>query len=196
MSNLRYHVVALLCVVSLLTGCGLRHEYAGTLLEPPKPLTNVTLPDQHGQPFQLSGQRDTLTLLYFGFTNCPDFCPSTMGEWKQIKQLLGADAEKLRFVLISVDPERDTEQALKEYLDHFDPTFVGLRPTPEQVEQLSREYGVGVDSHSQHVHTPDPTKHGSYTYLIDQSGQLRMLFSFDIQPQQIADDIRALLRSS
>jgi protein SCO1 len=197
MLNLHYSFAALLIGVALLlTGCGAPHQYAGTFLNPPKALTDFTIRDQHGQPFQLSAQRGKVMLLYFGFTNCPDFCPTTMGEWKQVKRLLGADADKVRFVLISVDPERDTEQALKEYLDHFDPSFVGLRPTPEQVEQLSREYGVGVDSHSQHVHTPDPTRHGSYTYAIDQSGQLRLLFSFDIQPQQVADDIRQLLRSS
>jgi protein SCO1/2 len=196
MRKLRQIVLLLLGIAAIaLVGCGQPYQYTGTVLDPPKPLTDFTLTDQHGQPFQLSAQRGKVTLLYFGYTNCPDFCPTTMGDWKQVKQQLGAEAENVRFVLISVDPERDTEQALKEYLDHFDPTFVGLRPRPEQVEPLSREYGVGVDRHSQH-RAPDPARHGSYVYAVDQEGQLRLLFSADVGPQQMADDIRHLLQSS
>ncbi|HEX6291530.1 MAG TPA: SCO family protein [Herpetosiphonaceae bacterium] len=190
-------VLRLLATIAalVLVGCGQPYQYTGTELNPPKPVADFTLTDQHGQPFQLSAQRGNVTLLYFGYTNCPDFCPTTMGDWKQVKQQLGSDAEKVRFALISVDPQRDTEQALKQYLDRFDPSFVGLRPTPEQLEQLSREYGAGVDTNAQHG-ALDPARHSSYVYVIDPAGQLRLLFSHDVQPQQMADDIRHLLRSS
>jgi protein SCO1/2 len=193
-----HHIVSLLLVsIAALTlaACGQSYQYTGTFLDPPKPLTDFTLTDQHGQPFQLSAQRGKALLVYFGYTNCPDFCPTTMGDWKLVKQQLGVEADNVRFVLISVDPERDTEQALKRYLDQFDPAFVGLRPTPEQLEQLSRDYGVGVDTHSQHGRIPEPSRHGSYVYGIDPAGQLRLLFSADVMPQQIAADMKHLLRS-
>lgn len=193
MYYLRFVVLLLLALG--LASCGAPHQWSGTLLEPSKPLTDFTLPDQNGQPFQLSAQRPNLVLLYFGYTNCPNFCPTTLGEWKQIKQELGADADKLRFVLVSVDPERDTEQALKAYVERFDPAFVGVRPTLEQVGSLSREYGFGVEvaqaGSSDHQH--DPGKHGTYTYLVDQSGGLRLLFRFGTDPREIVRDIRALL---
>lgn len=187
--------LALLIVALGLASCGAPHQWSGTLVDPPKPLTDYTLPDQNGQPFQLGAQQPNLMLLYFGYTTCPDYCPTTLGEWKQIKEELGANADKVRFVLVSVDPERDTEQALKAYVERFDPAFIGLRPTLEQVGSLSQEYGFNVNvvqaGSSDHQH--DPTRHGTYTYLIDQTGGLRLLFRYGSDPRTIARDIEAVL---
>ena len=197
MSKLR-SIIALLLVsgVLLLTACGRPYQYTATVLEPAKQVTDFTINDQHGQPFTLSAQQGKVTLIFFGYTNCPDFCPTTMGDWKQVKQLLGDDAANVRFVLLSVDPQRDTPEALKQYLDHFDPSFIGLRPTQEQLDQLSQEYGVGADAHTQHMEVADPRRHGTYSYAIDQSGRWRLLFSYATDPQQIADDLKHLLQSS
>ena len=193
MYNLRF--VFVLLAALLLAACGGPHQFSGTAIDPPKPLADFTLPDQNGQPFQLSAQRPDLVLLYFGYTNCPDFCPATMGDWKQIKQELGADAERVRFVLVSVDPERDMPETLKAYVERFDPAFVGLRPTLEQVTAFGREYGFPVeivqDAAGGHHH--DPTRHGTYSYLVDQSGQLRVLFRYDIDPRAVVSDIKAVL---
>jgi len=184
---------------TMLAACGVPHQYTGTVLNPPKALEDWTLTDQHGQPFQLRTQDDTLTVLYFGYTNCPDYCPTTMGEWKQIKEQLGADADRLRFAMVTVDPERDTEDVLARYLANFDESFIGLRPTPEQVAALSREYGVGVappaaTTHD-HADHPDPVQHGTYTYVLDGTPQLRLLLRDDIPLEAMVADIRALLRS-
>ncbi|HEY0605427.1 MAG TPA: SCO family protein [Herpetosiphonaceae bacterium] len=197
MLNLR-SIVALLLMsgVLILTACGRPYQYTATVLEPAKQVTDFTINDQNGQPFQLSAQRGKVTLIFFGYTNCPDFCPTTMGDWKQVKQLLGEDAADVHFVLLSVDPQRDTPEALKQYLDHFDPSFIGLRPSQEQLDQLSREYGVGADAHTQHRDTADPTLHGTYSYAIDQQGRWRLLFSYGTNPQEIADDLKQLLQSS
>lgn len=188
----------LLLTVLLLAGCGGPHQFTGSVINPPKPLTDFTLPDQNGQPFQLSAQRDDLVLLYFGYTQCPDYCPTTLGAWKQVKQMLGDNADSVRFVLVSVDPERDTEPVLKSYVERFDPSFIGLRPTLEQVGSFSGEYGFGVEvvqtAAGEHQH--DPTRHGTYSYLVDQTGQLRLLFPYDTDPRRIADDIKAVLAQS
>lgn len=155
--------------------------------------------DQHGQPFTLSDQRGKVTVLYFGYTNCPDYCPATLADWKQMKQQLGADADKVRFVMITVDPERDTEQVLRDYIAKFDESFVGLRPTQEQLMALSREYGVGVDTilaRSGHDHGVEAaTRHGSYIYVLDQAGQFRLLFRPEAIHQQMTSDIKQLLKS-
>lgn len=189
--------VLLLAVLILITGCGAPYQYTGSAIEPPKPLPDWTVPDQHGQPFQLSAQRGKVTLLYFGYTNCPDFCPTTMGDWKQIRQQLGADADKVRFVMISIDPERDTEQVLAQYLQQFDPTFVGLRPTAEQLASFSKEYGLGLKSHSgDQASGAHELPHGTYTYVVDQSGELRLLFRSDTEVGGMTADIQQLLRSS
>jgi protein SCO1/2 len=133
-------------------------------------------------------------LLYFGYTNCRDFCPTTMGDWKQIRQQLGDDADSVQFVMVSVDPERDTEQTLGQFLARFDSTFIGLRPSAEQLEALSKEYGVGVDSHAA---GHDKTGlHGTHSYLLDPQGQLRVVYPYGVDVEAVTSDIRQLLRSS
>lgn len=194
---MKNRLLLLLAVLVSLTGCGAPYQYTGTVLNPPKPAAHYTFADHQGQPFELGAPADEITLVYFGYTNCPNYCPTTMGTWKQVRQQLGAEADKVRFVMISVDPAQDTDAVLRDYLAHFDPTFVGIRPTAEQVEALSREYGVGVDSHA--AGTQDSatahTKHGSYTYVFDRAGQLRLLFNYEVEAAAMAADVKQLLRS-
>ncbi len=178
----------------VLTGCGGPYQFAGTTIQSPRPANDWTLPDHQDRPFQLSAQRGKVVFVYFGYTNCRDFCPTTMGDWKQIRQQLGDDADQVQFVMVTVDPEHDTQQVLGEYLGRFDPAFIGLRPTQEQLESLSKEYGVGVDSHAA---GHDKTQlHGTHSYLLDPQGQLRVVYPYDVDTEAITSDIKQLLRSS
>jgi protein SCO1 len=192
----RILLIALALLV--LAACGAPHTYNATELDPPRVVEDWTLVDQHGQPFRLADQRGDVVVLYFGYTNCPDFCPATMGDWVQIRRQLGAEADRVRFVLITVDPARDSEDVLARYLAGFDESFIGARPTAEQLESLSREYGVGVDSNAQaghqHGDAPDPAFHGTYSYVIDRQGRLRLLFRADAEVDAMVADLRALLR--
>ncbi len=209
-----YRSLLLLTGLLLVAACGSPYQYNGTMLDPPQRMPDFTLSDQHGQPFQLSAQQG-VTLLYFGFTNCPDYCPTTMGTWKQVKQELGAAAENVQFVMVTVDPENDTPETLGSYLARFDEAFIGLRPTPEQLADLNEGYWLGlrldggqsnVDTgahadHAEHDAQDAPAAshntvdHGTHVYVIDQQ-QLRLLFRPDHTPQQITSDIKALLGSS
>jgi protein SCO1/2 len=203
-----YRYILFLTGLLLLAACGVPHQYNANLLEPPEPRSDFTLPDQHGQPFRLSEQ-EGITLLFFGYTNCPDFCPATMGDWKQVKQHLGDAADDVQFAMITIDPEHDTPEVLQAYLDRFDPSFIGLRPTREQLDELNREYWLGLGSHGgqdgaqhedehadhQDSDATDMIGHPTITYVIDAQQQLRMLFRPDMEPEAMADDIRALLRS-
>lgn len=189
--------VILFVALILSSGCGAPYRYSGSVIDPPMSLADWAIPDQHGQPFQLSAQHGKVTLLYFGYTNCPDFCPTTMGDWKQLHQQLGADADAVRFVMITIDPQRDTEQVLAQFLEHFDPAFIGLRPTAEQLASLSKEYGLGLQSHAQgNSNGSHQLPHGTYTYVLDQSGALRLLFRSDADVSGMSADIKHLLRSS
>lgn len=192
MLKFRFPVVPALLV--LLASCGAPYQFAGTLLEPAKPLTALTLTDTNGQPFPLKETGGKLTLIYFGYTNCPDACPATMGDWKQIKQQLGAQADKVRFVMVSIDPQRDTEPVLAKYLATFDPAFIGLRPTPEQLATLNTEYGLGVDMAGMSNHDDNAVMHGTYSYVLDQQGNMRLLLRSDIEPSAMTSDIAALLQ--
>ncbi len=190
-------IVLLFVALILISGCGAPHQFSGSVIDPPKSVTDWIIPDQHGQPFQLDTERGKVTLLYFGYTNCPDFCPPTMGDWKQLRQLLGTQADDVRFVMISIDPQRDTEQVLAQFLERFDPTFVGLRPTASQLAGLSKEYGLGLTSHAEgDANGNHQLPHGTHTYVLDQSGDLRLLFSSDVDVSGMSADIKQLLRSS
>jgi protein SCO1/2 len=100
---------------------------AGTVLNPPTVLADFTLPSSRGAPISLADLKGRPTLVFFGFTNCPDVCPTTMAEFKRARDALGADGERVNYLLISVDPERDTPEVLARYVEAFDPAFVGLQ---------------------------------------------------------------------
>ena len=133
--------------------------------------------------------------MYFGYTTCPDTCPTTLTDFQAVKDDLGPDADRVKFGLVTIDPERDTEARLKEYLAFFDPEFIGLRGGKSQTEQVKRDYGVLVHR----VEYPDSaTKylldHSTQTYVIDPQGRLALTFPYGMDPAPIAQDIRHLLK--
>ncbi len=97
-----------------------------TPVDPPKALTDFTLPDDKGDALTFSSLQGKYTLMFFGYTHCPDYCPTTLAHWTLIKTALGSDADKLNFVFISVDGERDTPEVMQRYLSRFDDSFIGL----------------------------------------------------------------------
>lgn len=175
---------------------------------------DFALTDQHGRPFHLSDQQGKITLLYFGFTHCPDECPATMSIWKQVAKRLDMDAEQVTFAMISVDPERDTPEVLKQYLANFNPNFLGLSGSLEAIEDIALDYTAYFkrlrlseeeamsahtlgDSHDDgHDHEHEEAylvAHTTLTYVIDESGQLILAFPLETPPQQIVSDLEHLL---
>lgn len=165
-------------------------EYTPARAAPPLDLT-----DQNGAPFSLADQAGNVVLIYFGYTTCPDLCPTTLSDFQVVKDELGAEAGRTRFVLATVDPERDTVDRLKEYLAFFDPDFVGLRGDAAQTAAFERAYGITV----KRVDYPDSATgylldHNALIYVIDASGNLRLSYPYGADPTAIADDVRVLLR--
>jgi protein SCO1/2 len=144
----------------------------------------------------LSDQQGKVVLLAFGYTNCPDVCPITLAQFKQIKAGLGSDAESVRFVFITVDPERDTPERLSLFLGSFDPEFSGLTSSRSSLEPVWQEYGV-----FQQKQAPDST--GNYTvdhtariYVIDKSGNFRLTYPYDMDASGIIEDVNHLVVES
>ena len=165
----------------------------GTLLDPPKEVGDFTLTDQDGQPFRLSDLRGKVALLFFGYTNCPDVCPTTLAEFKRVKALLGDDAERVAFVFVSVDGERDTPERLAAYVRAFDPQFIGLMGDDATIRTIARDYGVFYQRVSYEESAASYlVDHTASTFGVDQQGRLRLVFSYGTDPAAIAARVRAL----
>lgn len=152
-----------------------------------------SLPDPDGKMRTLADFKGKVTVVFFGYTQCPDVCPTTMAELAQVKKSLGADGERVQGVFISVDPERDTPELLKAYMGSFDPSFVALRGTPDQVAATAKEFKVfyaKVPGKTEGSYTMD---HTAGSYVFDPSGKLRLFVRYGGGPESLTADIKALL---
>jgi protein SCO1 len=154
------------------------------------------LNDHNGQLRTLKDFAGKVVVVFFGYTQCPDVCPTSLAELAQVKQLLGADGEKLQAIFITVDPERDKPELLKAYLGNFDPTFLALRPTPEQLPELAKDFKIyykKVSGKKKGSYTMD---HSAGSYIFDQQGHIRLYSRYGSGSQELASDIRLLLKTS
>lgn len=157
---------------------------------------DFALPDQHGQVRSIKDFAGKAVVVFFGYTQCPDVCPTTLQELQQVKRLLGADGDRLQAVFVTVDPERDTAELLKAYMESFDPSFVALRPGPEQLQALLKDfkiYAKKVDGKTATSYTMD---HSAQSYIYDPQGRLRLYSRYGSGPQAMADDLRLLLKGA
>ena len=159
-----------------------------------------SLPDLDGQRREPKDFQGKVTAVFFGFLYCPDACPNHLTKMLALKERLGADAEKLQVVFITVDPERDEPQALKTFLASFDPSFIGLRGSREETDKIAKDFRVyfkkvpGLKAKENPMsYTID---HTTFSYLFDPSGSLRLVVPHDLPLDQLAKDVQSLLRSS
>jgi protein SCO1/2 len=160
-------------------------SFSGSLITPPWPAPEIQLTDHNGQPFILSDQRGKVVLLFFGYVNCPDECPLTMAHLKLARESLGDQAKDVQVAMVSTDPARDTPQALKDFMGHFDPSFLGLTGSLDELQMSWKDYGVTVEDSGE--------THSVYVYVVDPTGNIRETFLPDSEPQDIAADVRLLL---
>ncbi|MBZ0303404.1 MAG: SCO family protein [Anaerolineae bacterium] len=164
----------------------------GTLVDPPRKLADFTLTGIDSQPLSLSDLAGKVTLLYFGYTHCPDVCPLTLGDFKQIKEQLGPQADQINFVMISVDGERDTPEYLQRYLSAFDPTFLGMTGSGDDLKRVGVDYGLyfHLNKEEGENYTVD---HTASIFMIDPQGNLRTIFTYGTEPEVITEYIQNLL---
>ena len=155
----------------------------------------LSLPDQNGQPRTLADFKGKVTVIFFGYTQCPDVCPTTMVELAQVRKSLGKDGERVQGVFVSIDPERDTPKILQAYMASFDPSFVALRGTPEQTLAAAKEFKVfyaKVPGKAEGSYTMD---HTAGSYILDATGKIRLFERYGGGPEALTADIKALLAS-
>jgi protein SCO1 len=153
----------------------------------------LSLPDIAGQTRTLTDFKGKVTVVFFGYTQCPDVCPTTMVELAQVKKSLGADADKLQAVFITIDPERDTPAILKAYMASFDPSFVALRGTLEQTQAAAKEFKVffaKVPGRSEGSYTMD---HTAGAYVLDTKGNLRVFERYGGGVAALTSDVKVLI---
>ncbi len=153
------------------------------------------LPDANGQERALQDFRGKLVVVFFGFTQCPDVCPTALSDLTEIKKQLGPDGDKLQGVFVTVDPERDTPEVLKAYVGNFDPAFVALRGSPEQLDQMAREFKVyykKVEGKTPGAYTMD---HSAASFVYDTQGRLRLYVRPGAGPKVLLDDLTLLLKA-
>ena len=156
---------------------------------------SLALPDLTGRVRTLDDFKGKVTVLFFGYTQCPDVCPTTMAELAEVKKSLGADGDKVQGVFITVDPERDTPEVLKNYVASFDPGFVALRGTPEQTAAAAKEFKVfyaKVPGKAPGSYTMD---HTAASYVLDREGKLRLFVRYGSGAPALAADLKALLKA-
>lgn len=165
------------------------------VIDPPKQLIDWDMPSNTGENVKLSDFRGKPVLLFFGYTHCPDYCPTTLGEFKQIKKQLGEQGDDVGYVFISVDGERDTPDVLDRYVKTFDPSFVGVQGTSATLQPIAKDYGLyakkNTEAGSASGYLVD---HSVVTYVIDKQGRLRVFFPAGVQPTTIAADVETLLK--
>jgi protein SCO1/2 len=155
---------------------------------------DFALTDHNGQPRSLKDFAGKVVLVFFGYTQCPDVCPTSMVELVEVKKLLGKDGDRLQGLFVTIDPERDTPEVLKAYMENFDPSFLALYTTPEKLVALAKEYKV----YYKKVDGPTPTSysmdHSAGSYVYDPLGKVRLYTRYGSGAALLAADIKLLLQ--
>lgn len=153
-----------------------------------------SLADQHGQLRSLGDFAGKVVVVFFGFTQCPDVCPTSMVELAEIRKSLGKDGDKLQAIFITVDPERDTPELLKAYMANFDPTFVALRPTLVQLPELAKEFKIYYKKVAGKTPGSYSMDHSAGSYVYDGKGRIRLYSRYGSAQQGFVSDIKHLLQ--
>lgn len=183
--------IALVLAV-LLAGCGQAPRFNATDITGAEWGRDFHLIDHSGKQRQLSDFRGRVVVLFFGYTQCPDVCPTTLSTLREVAKLLGQDARRLQVLFVTLDPERDTPAVLAAYVPAFNPSFLGLYGDAAATAAVTKEFKI--------FYQKQPGSHGGYTidhtaasYAIDPRGRLRLYIPNGLEASRIADDLRRLL---
>lgn len=154
---------------------------------------DIGIPDTQGRIRRLDEFKDRVTVVFFGFASCPDVCPDTLMRLRAVKNALGAEAERVQVLLVTVDPERDTAERLEAYVRNFDESFIGLRPEPAELDKVVKAFhaiAVKMPTADGNDYTID---HSATLYIYDQDARMRLIARPDLPVDKLADDLRRLL---
>ena len=181
----------------LLTACSKgKPEFRGVDISEVDYARDIQLPDHNGQQRSLKDFKGKVVVVFFGYTQCPDVCPTSMQEMAEVKRMLGKGGDRLQSIFVTVDPERDTAEMLKAYMGNFDPSFLALRGTPEQTAAVAKDFKIyykKVDGKTPTSYTMD---HSAGSYIYDTQGRLRVYYRYGSGAEALAADVRTLLNEA
>lgn len=178
-------------LASMLAVAAERPALKAGVFEPPSQAPGFSLPASVGGESSLANYRGKVVLLGFGFTTCPEVCPTTLAVLAQARKRLGAQADQVQVLYVTVDPERDNAERMRAYLRGFDPTFVGFTGAPDQLAAVRAKYGVMAER--KNLGNSYSVAHSSSVYLIDRKGLLRAMMPYGRAPDDYVHDVRILL---
>ena len=149
--------------------------------------------DHNGQPRTMADFAGKVVIVFFGYTQCPDVCPTSMQELAEVKRLLGAEGDKLQGLFITLDPERDTPEMLKAYMANFDPSFLALHPTPDQLVSITKDFKIYYKKVEGKTATSYTLDHSAGSYTFDTQGRVRLYNRYGSGAAALADDVKTLL---
>ncbi len=186
------HLLATVAAV-VTTACG-EPAWRGVVIEPAREIPAFTFTASDGRTISTAPEDGRPTLVFFGYTHCPDVCPMTLADWARVKTALGAQGDRVRWLFVTVDPARDTPAVAEGYARQFDPAFLGLSGDSATVAGMQQAFMVAS------YETPGVTEadylvtHSSQCFLVDDTGRLRTMYSFDSGVDAMTADLRRLLR--
>lgn len=170
------------------------HKFRGVEMPTPIPVFDFTLTAHTGQEVSLSDFRDQITLLYFGYTYCPDICPGTLAELARAMDALDPeDRQKVQVIMVTVDPTRDSPEVLADYLAHFDPFFLGLTGSEAEIAAAAEAVGIFYEKQTRMIDSGYLVDHTASISVVDQDGNLKLIFKFGTPAEDIAADLERLV---
>lgn len=188
----------ILALLLLVAGCGQQAiEWNGKDISDLMPELEYRLIDETGQETTADDYRGQVRMLFFGFTSCPDICPATLAHIRNaLRELPEASRDQVKVLLVSVDPNRDTPEALKEYTSYFGPQFIGMTGPEERLRKLSQRYRTTFGYGEPDAEGDYEVSHSSAIYVFDREGDARLLIRAELTPEQIAEDLTHILEES
>ncbi len=194
--NVIYALSALLAVALLVLVAFLFYTPTtlnGTQIDPPKVVSDFSLVADSG-PVHLSDLRGNLVVIYFGYTYCPDICPATLSKINKALERLGKDAHRVSVVMVTVDPERDTVEKLGPYVRRFNPEFLGLSGSPEEIAAVAKEFGIFYEKEEVSTSAKYLVNHTASVLVLDDEGRIGLIWPYEIEIAEMVSDLRVLLK--
>ena len=177
----------------ILTACDLSGGFKGMAVDPPRDMPSFAFTRADGSSFSTAPEAGRPMVLFFGYTHCPDVCPTTLADWKRVRATLGDDAKRVRFVFVSIDPDRDTPAVAERYAHLYDASFEGLSGDAITTSRMMEAFGVAAAREPGTNATGYLVSHSSQVFLVDALGKLVALYPFGTGWNALAADLERLL---
>jgi protein SCO1/2 len=182
-----------LTLALLLAGCDSRPQFGNTDISEADYARDFALTDHTGKPRTMADFRGKAVVIFFGYTQCPDVCPTTMTGMAEAMKLMGADAAKVQVLFVTVDPERDTQELLAQYVPVFNPSFLGLYADAQTIAKTAQAFRVFYKKQPGSTPTTYTVDHSAGSYVYDTQGRLRLYIKHGEKPEVIAKDLKLLI---